>query len=144
MASAVAARSAAFRKLSHESSSVLDKKTNNTRQPNGLLNQQATAAAAANANQPPGGLPASGALPSQQSTQQAPKKSTRKLPKAPERAQRVLFCLDLKNPIRKKCIEIVEWKYPFHNYTMFDFFLLNNLFLLTIYNLQSKLNLLIL
>lgn len=30
----------------------------------------------------------------------------------PDRPQRVLFCLSLKNPIRKLCIDIVEWK-PF-------------------------------
>ncbi len=29
------------------------------------------------------------------------------------RPPRALFCLTLKNPIRKLCINIVEWKYPF-------------------------------
>lgn len=31
----------------------------------------------------------------------------------PERPQRALFCLGLKNPLRKLCIDVVEWKYPF-------------------------------
>lgn len=31
----------------------------------------------------------------------------------PERPVRALYCLGLKNPIRKICITIVEWKYPF-------------------------------
>lgn len=31
----------------------------------------------------------------------------------PERPERALFCLPLKNPIRKLCIDAVEWKYPF-------------------------------
>lgn len=31
----------------------------------------------------------------------------------PERPERALFCLPLKNPLRKLCIDAVEWKYPF-------------------------------
>lgn len=31
----------------------------------------------------------------------------------PEKPKRSLFCLGLKNPIRKLCYDIVEWKYPF-------------------------------
>lgn len=31
----------------------------------------------------------------------------------PDRPQRALFFFTLKNPIRKICISIVEWKYPF-------------------------------
>ncbi|GLH14152.1 Uncharacterized protein GBIM_18546 [Gryllus bimaculatus] len=31
----------------------------------------------------------------------------------PDRPQRALFLLTLKNPIRKLCIDLVEWKYPF-------------------------------
>lgn len=30
------------------------------------------------------------------------------------RPARALFCLNLNNPIRRACISIVEWKYPFH------------------------------
>ncbi|GCB84016.1 hypothetical protein scyTo_0024809 [Scyliorhinus torazame] len=29
------------------------------------------------------------------------------------RPARALFCLNLNNPIRRACISIVEWKYPF-------------------------------
>lgn len=44
----------------------------------------------------------------------APKRPVRRGGKAPpDRPQRVLFCLYLKNPIRKLCIDVVEWKYPF-------------------------------
>lgn len=32
----------------------------------------------------------------------------------PDRPVRALFCLPLKNPLRKLCISVVEWKYPFH------------------------------
>lgn len=30
------------------------------------------------------------------------------------RPRRALFCLSVANPIRRACIAIVEWKYPFH------------------------------
>lgn len=50
----------------------------------------------------------------QTATPPAPKRPVRRGGKAqPERPVRALFCLSLKNPIRKLCIEIVEWKYPF-------------------------------
>ncbi|CAG9569826.1 unnamed protein product [Danaus chrysippus] len=43
----------------------------------------------------------------------APRKPPRRGPKVPqERPKRALFCLTLKNPLRKLCINIVEWK-PF-------------------------------
>ncbi|XP_063370147.1 muscle calcium channel subunit alpha-1-like [Cydia amplana] len=43
----------------------------------------------------------------------APRKTARRGPKVlQERPKRALFCLTLKNPIRKVCIDIVEWK-PF-------------------------------
>lgn len=43
-----------------------------------------------------------------------PKRPVRRGGKAqPDRPVRALFCLGVKNPIRKLCIEIVEWKYPF-------------------------------
>ena len=29
------------------------------------------------------------------------------------RPMRALFCMGLKNPLRKLCINVVEWKYPF-------------------------------
>lgn len=50
----------------------------------------------------------------QQSKQQERKRVVRKVPKVPEKAESVLYCLTLKNPIRRLCIGIVEWKYPFH------------------------------
>ena len=31
----------------------------------------------------------------------------------PERPPRALLCLSLTNPMRKLCINVVEWKYPF-------------------------------
>lgn len=31
----------------------------------------------------------------------------------PDRPTRALFCLSLQNPLRKMCIDVVEWKYPF-------------------------------
>ncbi|XP_073958915.1 muscle calcium channel subunit alpha-1-like isoform X6 [Choristoneura fumiferana] len=43
----------------------------------------------------------------------APRKAPRRGPKVlQERPKRALFCLTLKNPLRKVCIDIVEWK-PF-------------------------------
>lgn len=44
-----------------------------------------------------------------------PQKKQIKKPKGkftPERPERALFCLPLKNPVRKLCIDAVEWKYP--------------------------------
>lgn len=38
----------------------------------------------------------------------------------PDRPLRALFCLPLKNPVRKMCIDVIEWKYPF--YRTFTFF----------------------
>lgn len=52
----------------------------------------------------------------------APKRPARRGGKAqPERPVRALFCLGLKNPIRKLCIEIVELKYPFLNKYYYDY-----------------------
>ncbi|KAK9890112.1 hypothetical protein WA026_008922 [Henosepilachna vigintioctopunctata] len=46
-------------------------------------------------------------------TPTAPKRPMRRLGKpSPDKPQRALFCLHLKNPIRKVCIDVVEWK-PF-------------------------------
>lgn len=48
-------------------------------------------------------------------TPTAPKRPVRRGGKPPpDRPQRALFCLHLKNPVRKLCIDVVEWKYPFH------------------------------
>lgn len=72
---------------------------------------------------PPGALqrPSTGMPPNpaglqRPSTAQAPNpNAVKKRPPAPvaTHPQRALFCLTLKNPIRKLCIAIVEWKYPF-------------------------------
>lgn len=46
-------------------------------------------------------------------TPTAPKRPVRRGGKPPpDRPQRALYCLHLKNPIRKLCIDVVEWKYP--------------------------------
>lgn len=46
-----------------------------------------------------------------------PKRPVRRSGKPqPERPTRALYCLGLKNPLRKLCIAIVEWKYPFYFY----------------------------
>lgn len=51
-----------------------------------------------------------------------PKRPVRRSGKPiPERPTRALFCLGLKNPIRKLCITIVEWKYPFIVKDFFNF-----------------------
>lgn len=67
-----------------------------------------------------GGLGGNGAPPSTAATAVATvpatgtKRPVRRGGKAqPDRPVRVLFCLGLKNPLRKLCIDIVEWKYPF-------------------------------
>ncbi|KAI5731844.1 hypothetical protein M8J77_017058 [Diaphorina citri] len=45
--------------------------------------------------------------------QPPPKRPIRRAGKPPpDRPQRALFCLTLKNPLRKMCIDVVEWKYP--------------------------------
>lgn len=38
------------------------------------------------------------------------------------RPARALFCLSLNNPIRRACISIVEWKYPFLGEVFLIFF----------------------
>ena len=41
------------------------------------------------------------------------KRQNRKQQNQNVRPRRALFCLNLKNPVRKLCIRVVEWKYPF-------------------------------
>ena len=41
------------------------------------------------------------------------KRQNRKQPNQNVRPVRALCCLSLKNPLRKLCIRVVEWKYPF-------------------------------
>lgn len=57
-----------------------------------------------------GNVPPTGTVVTKQT---GPKRIVRKVPKIPEKAERVLYCLRLNNPIRRLCINIVEWKYPF-------------------------------
>ncbi|XP_044741496.1 muscle calcium channel subunit alpha-1 [Chrysoperla carnea] len=55
-------------------------------------------------------------------TQPAPKRPVRRGGKPPpDRPQRALFCLPLKNPLRKMCIDVVEWK-PFEFLILFTIF----------------------
>lgn len=80
---------------------------------------QQVASLAANPNAhlpPPYNLPPA----AQQQPERKPR-MVRKIVKAPEKAERVLFCLNLKNPVRRLCIGIVEWKYPFRNFLFFIF-----------------------
>lgn len=60
---------------------------------------------------PPYNLPPANQQPSERKP-----RIVRKVVKAPEKAERVLYCLSLKNPVRRLCISIVEWKYPFHKH----------------------------
>ncbi|XP_076310651.1 uncharacterized protein LOC143225332 [Tachypleus tridentatus] len=53
-----------------------------------------------------------GAASTQTAINRERKRPFRKAPKAVERPIRALCCLTLKNPLRKTCIGIVEWKYP--------------------------------
>lgn len=54
-------------------------------------------------------------------TTTAPKRPMRRGGKPPpDRPQRALFCFYLKNPIRKLCIDVVEWKYPFKTHLIFQ------------------------
>lgn len=48
-----------------------------------------------------------------QKKKQQKEKSKKPVPPAVPRPARALFCLTLQNPLRKACISIVEWKYPF-------------------------------
>ncbi|KAA0200714.1 Voltage-dependent calcium channel alpha 1 invertebrate [Fasciolopsis buskii] len=52
----------------------------------------------------------------------AKKRTGTRAQSANARPERTLFCLTLRNPLRKLCIGIVEWKYPFAE-SMFSFIL---------------------
>lgn len=56
----------------------------------------------------------------QQTQSKAPIKrpARRGIKQPPDRAPRALFLFTLKNPIRKICINVVEWKYPFMYFTI--------------------------
>lgn len=64
----------------------------------------------------PGGATPAGAPGSKAAAEKAAaekKRPARRGKPPPDRPVRALFCLPLKNPVRKLCIDIVEWKYPF-------------------------------
>ena len=63
------------------------------------------------AGAPPGGGPGStgGAPPGPSMMDKKPVRRIGAKP-PPDRAPRAIYCFSLKNPIRKKCLEIVEWK----------------------------------
>ncbi|XP_022649428.1 muscle calcium channel subunit alpha-1-like isoform X5 [Varroa destructor] len=82
-----------------------------------LLTQMSTVSGAA-AIPGPGGAPGSALV---APAQQERRRPVRKGPKVVERPQRALFCLTLKNPLRKLCISIVEWK-PFEFLILFTIF----------------------
>lgn len=48
-----------------------------------------------------------------QKKKQQKEKAKKAALETPPRPLRSLFCLTLENPVRKACIAIVEWKYPF-------------------------------
>lgn len=48
-----------------------------------------------------------------QKKKQQKEKAKKAALEAPPRPLRSLFCFTLQNPVRKACIAIVEWKYPF-------------------------------
>jgi len=50
----------------------------------------------------------------QQSKAPIKRPARRGIKQPPDRAPRALFLFTLKNPIRKICISVVEWKYPFN------------------------------
>ena len=54
----------------------------------------------------------------------APKRPARRGGKAAfDRPVRALFILTLKNPVRKMCIDVVEWKYPLNIYNLVILFI---------------------
>lgn len=69
----------------------------------------------------PGPVAVGAPAPAGGQTQQERRRPVRKGPKVVERPQRALFCLTLKNPLRKLCISIVEWK-PFEFLILFTIF----------------------
>lgn len=77
-----------------------------TQQPNGTTGPPSTIATGGKPGDPPIAVSAN-------VNAAAAKKPVRRTGKAqPDRPVRALWCLGLKNPLRKLCIEIVEWKYP--------------------------------
>lgn len=65
-----------------------------------------------------GGGPISTASSTQRKRQHYSSKPKKQTTTTATRPPRALLCLTLKNPIRRACISIVEWKYPFR--TVFE------------------------
>lgn len=63
-----------------------------------------------------GGGPISTASSTQRKRQHYSSKPKKQTTTTATRPPRALLCLTLKNPIRRACISIVEWKYPFTNH----------------------------
>jgi hypothetical protein len=62
----------------------------------------------------PGAGDATPAVPARKATKANIRKPN---PNLNPRPPRVLFCLKLNNPVRKFCIQLVEYKYPFNHLT---------------------------
>uniref|UniRef100_A0AAZ3RRV7 Uncharacterized protein n=1 Tax=Oncorhynchus tshawytscha TaxID=74940 RepID=A0AAZ3RRV7_ONCTS len=81
--------------------------------PGAALTWQAAIEAARQAKQMGNaGAPISTASSTQRKRQHYTNKPKKPINTAPTRPPRALLCLTLKNPIRRACISIVEWKYP--------------------------------
>eukprot|EP00064_Thunnus_orientalis_P017759 superscaffoldBa00003863_g17845 len=63
-----------------------------------------------------GGGPISTASSTQRKRQHYSSKPKKQTTTTATRPPRALLCLTLKNPIRRACISIVEWKYPLTNH----------------------------
>lgn len=63
-----------------------------------------------------GGGPISTASSTQRKRQHYSSKPKKQTTTTATRPPRALLCLTLKNPIRRACISIVEWKYPFRTF----------------------------
>uniref|UniRef100_A0A8K9X274 Uncharacterized protein n=1 Tax=Oncorhynchus mykiss TaxID=8022 RepID=A0A8K9X274_ONCMY len=81
--------------------------------PGAALTWQAAIEAARQAKQMGNaGAPICTASSTQRKRQHYTNKPKKPINTAPTRPPRALLCLTLKNPIRRACISIVEWKYP--------------------------------
>lgn len=78
-----------------------------------------------------GGGPISTASSTQRKRQHYSSKPKKQTTTTATRPPRALLCLTLKNPIRRACISIVEWKYPLTNhvwrFVFILFVMLNNM-----------------
>lgn len=89
---------------------------------NGRVNGAVDSLVVGQQHQPPPSTAAT-AIAGAQSTASLPKRPVRRGKAQPDRPVRALFCLGLKNPIRKICIYITELKYPFQK-SIHDIFII--------------------